>query len=163
MARRQRRHANPGAGPAPVGSAHSAALRLLGRREYSRHELALKLGAKPYPDHEIDAALDQLEARGYLSDLRFAEMILRSRLNGGFGPVKIRFELREKGIPDHLLEQVLVDAAPAWPDLARQARSRRFGDGLPADLRDKARQARFLYARGFTSEQVALALDAARE
>jgi len=136
-------------------------LRLLARREYSRCELARKLGSKSFGDGEVTAALDQLEASGYLSDLRFAEMVVRTRVGGGFGPLRIRFELREKGVPEHLVEQALTEAAPDWPELARQARGRHFGAAEPVELKDKARQARYLHARGFTSQQVSVALNGA--
>ena len=143
--------------------ARSAALRLLARRDYSRLELAHKLGGKSYPEEQVATALDQMEELGYLSEQRFAEMLVRSRISGGFGPVKIRFELREKGVPEQLAEQAILEAGPDWLALARAVRNRHFGDFAPADLRERARQCRYLQSRGFTTDQVRYAVNWADE
>lgn len=123
------------------------AVRLLARREHSRTELKRKL--KKLDDGSLGSVLDQLEEKGYQSDSRYCEILVRSRINGGYGPLKIRFELKQKGVDDALIDQVLSDQAADWPTLARQQREKRFGEQIPDDRQEAAKQLRYLASRGF--------------
>ena len=102
--------------------------------------------------------LDALEAQGLLSEDRFTEQFVSSRRGRGQGPRRIREELRRHGIADATAAEALGQDDAYWAERASQARSRRFGDAPPADYREWARQARFLERRGFTTEQIRLAL-----
>ena len=55
------------------------ALRLLSGREYSRAELVRKLAAFEEVPGELALALDDLEVKGFISDLRAAESLVRRR------------------------------------------------------------------------------------
>lgn len=132
------------------------AMDLLARREHSRLELERKLGARDYEADEIAAALDQLEQDGLLSVERFARSFIESRYARGQGPYRIRRELAERGVES--VETWLDDAAFDWDGLARATRERRFGAAPPADLKDKARQIRFLEYRGFSHDQIRRAM-----
>ena len=135
-----------------------AALRLLALREHSRRELRTKLSSRGYDAGEIGRTLDQLAGRGLISDERFAEAFLRSRLERGQGPLKIRAQLKERGVDAQLVDAVLNEAEVDWDRRAAAARSRRFGEPPPGNREDMARQARFLRSRGFAEGQVARAV-----
>ncbi len=125
-----------------------AAVRLLATREHSRKELERKLGR--HHDSEVVArALDRLAGEGLQSDARFAEAYLRSRMEKGFGPLRIRAELRERGVDDTLIEAVLEPSDPRWRQRLAELARRKFSDRPPTDRRDLARRARFLTGRGF--------------
>lgn len=136
------------------------ALRLLARREHSRHELVIKLRQRGFEASVIAPVLDDYEDRDWLSDVRFAEMLVRQRKEAGYGPLKIRADLQHKGImatPQALSE--ITEAS--WQASAVQARRKRFGLGdIRNDWPEMARQAGFLNRRGFTSEQVEHAVTA---
>lgn len=136
------------------------AMQWLARRDFSRQELAARLSRK-FPDDSPDAVLDWLEQKRFLDDTRFAEVFLRSRLERGHGPLRIRQDMRQKGLPDSLIEQQLAEQGADFFALARATRQRRFG-ALPAfgDRKEQARQLRFLQYRGFTSDQCFHALEA---
>lgn len=121
-----------------------AAMDRLARREHCRHELEQKLG-RQFPDATaaIGPVLDQLEHEGLLSDTRFSVSFLRSRAGRGHGPRRIAAELRQ-----HRLD-IPVDEGIDWLALARDVRSRRFGDALPDDPASCAKQMAFLQRRGF--------------
>lgn len=129
------------------------AMRWLARREYSVHELANRLAGKGYPRDEVAAALDTLESQGLVSDSRFAESLVRSRIERGYGPVKIALELRSKGVDEVLIEELLDHQEERWVELLRAVWQKRFGRP-PSDYQEWARQARGLQSRGFTAEQV---------
>ena len=76
---------------------------MLARREHSGAELRVKLAAKGFPADIINDALSDLYRSGWLSDERFVEAFLRVRSERGYGPVRIRAELKERGIDDELI------------------------------------------------------------
>jgi regulatory protein len=147
-------------GAKPRRSARLAAMDLLARREHARAELRDKLLARDFPADEVAAALEALAAEGLQSDARFVEAFVRSRLGRGQGPLRILAELRQRAVAPELVDGALAGAGVDWTALARAARERRFGPGCPADWAERARQARFLAQRGFSSEQVRGALGA---
>jgi regulatory protein len=129
-------------------------VRLLSRREHSRTELESKLRRRGFPPEAIGTLLDELAAEGLQSDSRFAETYVRRRMEAGFGPRRIALELRERGVAG-LVEGPLADPDSAlWDEALARVRRKRFGPGLPADLAESARQARFLEYRGFAADRI---------
>ena len=156
----------PDAGPDAAGfgeacqTAYACALRLLVRREHSRRELHFKLERREIDATVIDVVLAQLVEDGYLSDARFAEVFVRSRHERGVGPLRIRAELRERGVEDALVEAAFRELGADWFAAARRQRDKRFGLSPPQDFRERVRQMRFLQQRGFDGEQARAALEA---
>lgn len=136
------------------------AIGLLARREHSRLELARKLAAHGEPD-EIAALLDDLEARNYLSDERFAEA-LRNVRSGRHGSLRLRQELRQKGVAEALITAEVEQARDSDLTAAQEIWQRKFG-APPADLKEKAKQMRFLLSRGFPHDVVMRVLGGAGE
>jgi len=131
----------------------------LSRREHATHELFQKLLAKEeYEASEISEVLSRLADQGLLSDERFTEAFINQRINRGSGPLKIRAELRQKGVSDSSIENFLDEHDVMWQESALAVRIRKYGDQAPSDVKDKARQSRFLQSRGFSSEQIRYAL-----
>lgn len=136
------------------------AVALLARREMSRGELARKLARRrskvaesEAPDPaEIEQLLDQLEAEGLLSDRRFAVSRVRIR-SERYGNARLLHELRESGVDREIAADAVATAAPDELTRAHALWKRRFG--APASsLEERARQMRFLQARGFSSETI---------
>jgi regulatory protein len=123
------------------------AIRLLARREYARAELEQKLIAKGWGRVEVRIALDELATRGYLSDARYAEAIAAQRA-GGYSRRRIAEELKARGVARSDIETALAGAEIDDDAALRALWQRRFGRA-PGNEREKARQVRFLQARGF--------------
>jgi regulatory protein len=136
-----------------------AAIALLSRREHGRQELYHKLCQKGHAPGLCDAVLRELQAEGLLSDQRYAEVYVRMRANRGYGPERIRMELKEKGISNALIQAELQQAESDWFVLAREVRIKRFGELLPKDFRERAQQMRFLQYRGFSNDQIGFATE----
>lgn len=135
-------------------SAYDKAMELLVRREHSARELRTKLECRGFPSEESSAALEDLRARNYQSDERFGEMLVRSRIQAGYGPRWIVAELRTHGIDD-VSAQTLIDAIQVnWPQLAREALQRRFDLREPAGPAARRKHAAFLLRRGFDATTV---------
>ena len=143
------------------------AMDLLARREHSVAELRRKLQshvdgrgkAQNLDAAAIDEVLAAVQKDGLLSDERFTEAFVRYRCNNGYGPQRIQAELRERGVSEKIAAIYLDFSDPQWFERAMSVCNKRFGEGKPKDFKQRARQARFLQYRGFTTDQVRRALD----
>ena len=138
----------PGAVRTPVAP-KVLAVRWLARREYSRSELSQRLRQRGIAVEEIERTLDELAAAGYLSDARYAQAVVAHRV-GRFGKRAIVHALKERGISAADAQMALAPLAETDELADAQALwQRRFGVA-PANDREKARQVRFLQARGYS-------------
>jgi regulatory protein len=153
------RRSKPDAEELDARACKRTAVELLARREHSRSELTRKLGARGFPDDVTAAVLDDLEQSGKLADARFTDTFVRSRVAKGQGPKRIRAGLAQRGIGDAAADEVLRGAEVDWLETIRAVRRKRFGADLPRDYAERARQARFLQYRGFSSDQIRAALE----
>ena len=131
----------------------NSAVYSLAMREHSRQEIYNKLSQKDFSEGvDIDLVLDELEENNYLNEQRFTESFIRSRAQRGQGLLKITNELRRRGIGSELIQQALNELKIDWYKIADEQRIKKFGEILPKDYKEKARQMRFLSGRGFDSE-----------
>ncbi len=106
----------------------------------------------------MQSVIGRLTAEGLQSDGRFAESYSHSRMQRGRGPVRIRMELEQRGVSEALIETTIAALDVNWRELARDVRSRKFGNGAPASYKENARQSRFLQHRGFSHDQIRAAM-----
>ena len=146
----------PTEAPATQGAdaVRNQALRLLASREHSRWELERKLLARGYEAAVLAGVLDALTETGLLSDERMAEAYVAGRLRKGFGPLRLRQELRERGLDDDLIGPCLDRSTSDWLELMTRVAARKFGPGRVTDRKELARRARFLEYRGFPPDLV---------
>ena len=136
----------------PAGSLLQRAVALLARREHSRDELARKLlrrleaGQDPA---EVEAVLDELQRRDLLSERRYADAVVRT-LAARYGNARLAQDLKARGVPADTTKSALTALGDSELQRARAVWTRRFG-AVPADLQERARQARFLERRGFSA------------
>ena len=141
-----------------VATIRSAALDILTGREYSRQELAQKLQRKFGHHSSIDEVLNGLETDQLQSDRRYAEVFVRSRIQRGQGPIKIRADIGQKGISNEILQLVLNEQKIDWFSVVCDVSRRKYGVLGPQEQSDKARRGRFFQSRGFTFEQISRVL-----
>lgn len=128
---------------------------LLVRREHSRQELYWKLKQRlPCKQVDLDGLLDQLEAENYLSDKRYTEAAVRYDITKGYGPAKIAYRLREKGVNEVYIQRYLYAQDIDWVLLITTVRQKRFGVEIPRAIKERAKQSRFLAGRGFTTDMI---------
>ncbi|WP_257263883.1 regulatory protein RecX [Endozoicomonas sp. ONNA2] len=139
-----------------VNDVRRAAMDLLARREHGFSELARKLSGR-FPQALVVDALNRLREERLQSDDRFVESYVYSRQQRGFGPVRIKSELFQKGIDSELIGQYLLEQDDHWDELAKAVKERKFGASAPGN-KERARQARFLAQRGFSRSQIYAAL-----
>jgi regulatory protein len=131
-------------------------MRLLARREHSRAELTQKLAPHAERIGQIEALLDDLVGQGFLSDARYAEAVARTR-GARFGSRRVAQELRQKGVPDSLVNKTISELRDGDLATARVIWQKKFGS-LPKDAEEKARQVRFLQSRGFSLDTIIMLL-----
>lgn len=139
--------------PAPKLSLKGRALKYLAAREHSRAELLRKLAPHAEEPAEVERVLDELEARGLLSAERFVESLLHRRA-ARFGTARLRQELQQHKLPADAVAQAVEALRGTELERARAVWQRRFGGEPAADAAERARQVRFLTARGFSSEVI---------
>ena len=135
------------------------ALALLVRREHSRKELERKLAERGIEREAASAAIERLRGDGWQSDVRFAEMLVRTRAAHGQGPLRIRAELGTHGLDRDTIEAAMGAFDCDWGQTARDLARRRFGLELAAaNPAQRRKAADFLYRRGFDGDAVRAAL-----
>ncbi len=133
-------------------SLRARAMRFLARREHSRVELARKLAPIAAEGEDVEALLDELSGKGWLSDARYAELAVRSKARR-FGPLKVAYQLRAKGVGDEVIEGAFAKAgAEGAANLEAVWRSR--FSTAPEGERERGRQVRFLQVRGFPLDDI---------
>ena len=128
------------------------ALRLLSRREHSRAELATKLARHVQEGDDLEAVLDDLEANDFINAERVAESVVHRRA-GRLGTQRLVQELRSKGLDDETVRDASEQLRDTELQRARDLWCKRFG-APPADIKEKAKQLRFMASRGFSSAVV---------
>lgn len=130
------------------------ALRYLAQREYSRLELEKKLSAyaRSFFPEALSIVLDKLEHNGFLSAERVVEQIIRTR-RSRFGSQRIVYELKEKGIDEHLIHSALLSLKETELDAALEIWQKKFGE-LPGTREERGKQMRFMMSRGFSMEVI---------
>ncbi|SDG91990.1 regulatory protein [Pseudomonas benzenivorans] len=126
-----------------------AAMDLLARREHGRVELMRKLRQRGAPADLIEAALERLAEEGLLSEARYLQSFVGYRARAGYGPLRIREELTQRGLARADVEQALRDSGIDWAEQLQDTWQRKFSGKLPADARERAQQGRFLSYRGY--------------
>ena len=147
------------AGRAPP-TAKARAIALLARRDHSASELVRKLIERGFDAAESAAVVQDLAARDYQSDVRYADMLSRTRIADGWGPQRIDADLRVAGVASTLAFAAKVGAleyhATRWIDVACEALRRR-GVRL-GSLAAQRKAFSLLQRRGFESETIRAAL-----
>jgi len=135
-------------------TAYDRGLSMLARREHSQRELRTRLEHGGYDEAEADEAIQLLGAQNYQDDDRFAEMLLRARVAHGYGPARIRAELRSHGLAAAAIDDLLAASGMDWNALASAQLRKKYGRTAPADRAERGKRAQFLLRRGFTAATV---------
>lgn len=135
------------------------ALRLLTTREHSRAELERKLAPFEEQAGELGKVLDDLEKRGFINEERVLESVLHRRA-AKFGTTRIRQELQSKGLKPEAVLDAVETLRDTEIERARAVWEKKFGQSEPSETpapltpAGRAKQMRFLAARGFSGDAI---------
>lgn len=128
-------------------------LRLLARREHSQKELLDKLAQRGFLREEVEPVIARLAEQNWQNDARYAECYVRQRIASGYGPVRIRYELQQRGIDD-----VDMDAAAegqgGWQQLLTELYRNKYDEDKTLPQKEWLKRSRFLQQRGFSGEMI---------
>lgn len=136
----------------PEPSLKGRALRLLAMRDHSRVELERKLARHTEDPEALRRALDELQGKGFIDEARAARSLLHRRAPK-LGAIRVKAELQQRGLPDVVVADAMAELAGSEAERARTVWHKKFGEP-PADAAERARQMRFLAARGFAPELI---------
>ena len=142
----------------PYRKALNTALRILTRRDHSKHELSQKLKARGHAGEVIDKVISECERFDYINDERTAGVFIRRLHRKGYGRKRIRFELNLKGFRGNYIQAVLSKSISdadecQCAETIFQKHARRF-DREKDVLKRKDKIYRFLYGRGFSKAMI---------
>ena len=135
---------------------------LLAHRDLTLRELRDKLAARGFEVAASSSAIEALVREGVLDEGRYAQNYVTYHAGRGQGPVRIAAELRRRGLTAELIEAAIA-TGPDWRALARKVCHAKFGSQPPGSWAERARQARFLQYRGFSSDHIHAATGAEPE
>lgn len=121
-------------------------------------QLQRKLALRGCSANTASAVLHDLQEAGWQSDLRFAEVLARSRVDQGYGPLRILADLWQARINDDDIRHTLENLDCDFFERAVEIQTRRFGAGLPSCAAERQKQYRYLAARGFEADHIRAAL-----
>jgi len=134
-------------------------LRLLARREHSRQELLAKLALRGFDRGDALPIIDELAEHGWQDDSRYAESYARFRIQKGYGPIRVSYELKQNGIAAFDLEGIVQEEAGSWMALLEQVYSKKYSHDTVLERNEWAKRSRFLLHRGFSGAMISALFD----
>lgn len=128
-------------------------LRLLARREHSRRELLDKLALRGFQRDEVEPVIEALAAQNWQNDERYAECYIRQRIASGYGPIRIRYELQQRGIENGDLDEQAEELG-GWRNLLADLYGHKYDDEKSLTQNEWLKRSRFLQQRGFSGEMI---------
>ena len=124
----------------------------LSRREHSSKEIFKKLSPRVESKELLEEEIEKLKADGLLSDERFAESYFQSRKNRGYGPLRIRNELKQRGVGDQIFYPLSNEIE--WSGLALEVLKKKVSGDMPTETKEILKLKRFLNYRGFDFQDI---------
>lgn len=133
----------------------NAAVAYLARREHGAEELADKLLKKGYSSADVHSAIARCQSLDLQSDRRFAAMLVRTRVQQGYGPERIRRDIQQKKVDRICYEQALLDEPVDWLGRAQQVLRKKYKSCQETSWPMQQKQKQFLLYRGFSMQTIA--------
>ena len=124
----------------------------LSRREHSSKEIYQKMSRKVESKEMLLESIKELERDGLLSDERFAESYFQSRKRRGFGPLRIKSELIQRGVKENLFYS--LEKEIDWSSNALDALKKKLNGKVPQETKEILKLKNFLYYRGFEFQDI---------
>ena len=128
-------------------------LRLLARREHSQRELLDKLALRGFNRDEAEPVIFEMAEQNWQNDERYAEFYIRQRIASGYGPLRIRYELQQRGIDDADLD-AQAEERGGWQNLLLDVYYNKYDEEKSLTQNEWLKRSRFLQQRGFSGEMI---------
>ena len=141
---------------AKASEAKAAAANIIGGRALSKRELTRRLIKKGNAEADAQAAADWLEDIGAVDDASYAASLVRHYGGKGYGPARVREELRRRGVDRELWDEAMEEMPEPEDILDKLIQKRSRGD--LSDPKERRRTCDALMRRGFSWEAVRAAM-----
>jgi len=128
-------------------------LRLLSRREHSQKELLDKLALRGFQCDEVAPVIEALAAQNWQNDERYSECYVRQRIASGYGPIRICYELQQRGINKINLDEQAEEQG-GWHNVLMDVYCNKYGEETALTQNEWLKRSRFLHQRGFSGEMI---------
>ncbi len=132
------------------------AANMISARPLSKQELQKRLVQKGSGEEDAAAAVEWLEDMGAVNDEAYAATLVRHYSARGYGVLRIREELRRRGVPRELWDNALEERPESSETLDALIQKKCKGD--LSDPKERKRVADSLMRRGFSWNEVRAAL-----
>lgn len=139
---------------ASLNAIRQTCIRLLAMREHSQTELFQKLQQRGYVNEEISLILQEMSLNGWQDNQRYAESFARQRINKGYGPLKIKFELRGKGVEEFDLDHFAEEMVGGWQACLLSLYRNKFDHETNLTRHEWLKRCRYLQQRGFSPDLI---------
>lgn len=133
---------------------HQSITRYLAQREHGFNEIISKLVQKGYLASLSREVLEGFRDNDWQSDVRYAELLIKRRIDRGYGSQFIIAECRSKGLNGNLIQQIMATLDVDWSVLAAEVVVRKFGKNPPKDTKALLKRQNFLGNRGFRMDEI---------
>ncbi|OAI13120.1 RecX family transcriptional regulator [Methylomonas lenta] len=128
-------------------------LRLLARREHSQKELLDKLALRGFQRDEVEPVIQEMAEQNWQNDARYTECYVRQRIASGYGPIRIRYELQQRGINETDLD-TQAEEQGGWQNLLIDVYCNKYDEEKSLTQNEWLKRSRFLQQRGFSGEMI---------
>lgn len=129
-------------------------LRLLARREHSQKEIVQKLQLRGFQVQEVEPVLADFVKRNWQDDVRYTDSFVRQRLSSGYGPMRIHYDLQQRGIQNVDLDALADQYVEGWQQLLYTVYQSKFDDQTVLSQKEWLKRCRFLLQRGFSHDMI---------
>ncbi len=129
-------------------------LRLLSIREHSRQELRQKLAVRGYSTEEVEPVINEISERNWQNDERYAELFVRQRIEKGYGPVRIRYELQQRGIREFDIDALADENYNGWINSLKAVYLKKYDNQTGLNQTVWLKRSKFLQQRGFYTDTI---------
>lgn len=144
---------------ADIADLKRMALNWLSRRDYSEAQLSQRLSRQGGEVGDIAKVIAWCKAENYLDQQRFISMLVRSRVNKGYGLGYIVQECRQQNISREQVLQCAAELEIDWFALAQQLYQKKYGQSTVTEYKDKFKRMAYMQRRGFSNEQIQFAIN----
>ena len=132
------------------------------KRPHSEKELRDKLTQKGCAPEDIETVVALCLEYGFINDAEYAGMIVRHYIAGGYGPGRIRMELKRRGVPPELWDEALEEIPEDTDTIDRLLAARLRGKN-PDDRKERDKAANALFRKGYSWEDIRAAMGRYRD
>lgn len=143
--------------------ARDTAVKYLSFKARTEKEVRFKLKEKEYTDDITDKVVSLLKKYNYIDDYKYAGCFLRDKFNlKGFGTNRIRYELKQRGIAEDIIEKAICENYIDESEKAVELIGKKYGF-WNYDLKEKKRIEGFLTRKGYSFSVIEDAFNTIKE